>query len=106
MVKFPVADTAPAEPRLATRSVKNVFRSTPVEVVVPLVVLLEVLLAALVDELVEPEAPPIAETRLLKSDCKVSRLVELVEDELEEDELVEESLNCEINAPILLLKFE
>ncbi|MDR3557826.1 MAG: hypothetical protein P4L55_23965 [Syntrophobacteraceae bacterium] len=101
-MKFPVADTAPAEPRLATRSVKNVFRSTPVEVVVPLVVLL----AALVDELVEPEAPLIAETRLLKSDCKVSRLVELVEDELEEDELVEESLNCEINAPILLLKFE
>ncbi|MDR3568292.1 MAG: hypothetical protein P4L43_09720 [Syntrophobacteraceae bacterium] len=55
------------------------------------------------DEPALPEASLIAETRLLKSVFKVSRLPAVVDDELEEEE---EELNWEINSSSLLAKLE
>ena len=100
--KFPVAEAFAEAPRLATRSLRKVTRSElPADVLsVLLDVLLDVLLV-LADELV-PEAPLIAETRLLKSDFSVLRVlsVEVVE------ELSELLPNSEIRFSILLAKLE
>ncbi|MGO9370542.1 MAG: hypothetical protein ACLQBD_00405 [Syntrophobacteraceae bacterium] len=97
-VKFPLADTVEEAPRLATRSLRKVSRPEPAPDV-PVVLLDE--LDALFDELL-PEASWIADTRLLKSDFSVSRLlpVEAVE------EVEEVSPNSEIRFSILLAKLE
>ena len=100
-MKFPVADIVEEEPRLAAKSFKNVCRSALVEAVV--------LLDALLEEVLPPEASWIAETRLLKSDFKVSRLLSSVDVVVEEEEVVvvvEEELNWEINPSILLVRLE
>ncbi len=101
---MPLALIIPPEPRLATKSLRNVCKSAVVEEAVLLDVLLveAVLLDALVDEPLPP-ASSIAETRLLKSAFSVARLLlVLVDDELE----VEEPLNSEISSSILLDRLE
>ena len=82
-------------PRLARRSFRKVCRSELV-LVVP-VVLLDVLDVVL-DELL-PEACWIADTRLLKSDFSVSRLLSV-------DEVDEVDPSSEIRFSILLAKLE
>jgi len=93
-IKFPVADADSEEPKLLSRSWRKVCKS----------VLPEDVLLVLVDELL-PEAASSAETRLLKSDCSVLRVV-FVEEVEEEDELSVEVCNCEINCSSLLLRLE
>jgi hypothetical protein len=97
-IKFPVAEADVEEPRLLSRSWRKVSKS-----VLPVDVLL-VLLLVLLDE-PSPEAALSAETRLLKSDCSVLRLL-FVEDVEDVDELSELAPNCEINCSSLLEKFE
>ncbi|MGC8491569.1 MAG: hypothetical protein ACP5SH_07510 [Syntrophobacteraceae bacterium] len=105
MVKLPVAESVAEVPRLSTRFCRKVCRSALVEEEVVLLVLVVVADAA-VDVLPEPFALSIAETRLLKSDCKVSRVVELVDDEVEEvEEVEEEEPSWEISASILVVRF-
>lgn len=90
-VKFPLADTVEEAPRLATRSLRKVSRPEPAPDV-PVVLL---------DELL-PEASWIADTRLLKSDFSVSRLLSVEEVE----EVEEVSPSSEIRFSILLAKLE
>ena len=90
-VKFPLADTVEEAPRLATRSLRKVSRPEPAPDV-PVVLL---------DELL-PEASWIADTRLLKSDFSVLRL--LFTEEVEE--LPELFSNSEIRFSSLLEKLE
>jgi hypothetical protein len=94
-------------PRLARRSLRKVSRSELVPDVP--VVLLDVLdvLDVLLDELL-PEAAWIADTRLLKSDFSVSRVLSVEDvDEVEEvDEVDEVPPNSEIRFSIVLAKLE
>jgi hypothetical protein len=97
-VKFPLADTVEEAPRLDRRSLRKVSRLALV-LDVPVVLLDE--LDVLLDELL-PEAFWIADTKLLKSDFSVLRVVSV--DEVEE---VEELFpNSEIRLSIALVKFE
>ena len=106
--KFPLADTVEELLRLARRSFRKVSRSELV-LVVPVVLLDELdalldVLLVLLDALL-PEACWIADTRLLKSDFSVLRVLSVEEvDEVEEVE--EEAPNSEIRFSILLAKFE
>ena len=99
-IRFPAADADAEEPRLLSRSWRKVCKSVlPVDV--PLVLLV---LEVLLDEFC-PEAALSAETRLLKSDFSVLRVlsVEVVEDV---DELSESAPNCEISCSSLVVKLE
>ncbi len=101
MVKLPVAESVAEVPRLVTRFCRKVCRSALVEEVVVVLLELVVVADAAFDVLLDPFALSIAETRLLKSDCRVSRVVELVDDDDEE----EEELSWEIRASILVVRF-
>ena len=99
-------------PILARRSLRKVSRSelvpdVPVVLLDELDVLLDVLdvLDVLLDELL-PEACWIADTRLLKSDFSVSRVVLSVEEVEEVEEVDEVPPNSEIRFSIVLAKLE
>ena len=102
MTRYPVPDAVAVEPRLLSRSWRKVCKSVPVDVL-----LVELVLLVLLDEL-PPEAFLSAETRLLKSDSSVLRVLFVEEDEDVEDvdELPELSPSSEINCSSLLVKFE
>jgi hypothetical protein len=100
-VKFPVVPVEAEVPRLATRSWRKVSRSELLPDV--LLVLLDVLFVLLGELL--PEAALSTETRLLKSDCSVLRLLSVEEVE-EVDAPSEPASNCEISSSSLLEKLE
>src|SRR5208337_4168988 len=102
-VKFPLADMVEEAPRSATRSLRKVSR-LELALDVPVVLLDELDVAldeldVLLDGLL-PEASWIADTRLLKSDFSVLRLLSVEE----ADEVEEVFSNSEIRFSILLAK--
>ena len=103
-MKFPVADAFAEVLMLATRSWRKVCRLELMSDV--LLVLLEVVLVVLLDALLL-EADLSAETRLVKSDCSVLRLLLAGDAGVDEaGELSELAPNCEINCSSLLVKLE
>ena len=97
-MKFPVVDVVAEVPRLVSTSCRKVVRSG---VVADVVLALPDALLELFEELL-PESD---ETRLLKSDWSVLRVL-FVDEVVEVVELPEPVPNCEINCSSLLEKLE